>query len=138
MRDIDGRHAPGIGAGSETGISRKESSIQRSRPRGDWGSDRPGHRDAQDQRELASRSGGNTISTKRLASIASHPAHSEIASRIGAPNAAHSVLQACLANRIAVVIPCHRAVGDGGLGEYRWGLERKRLLLDREIRYSAV
>jgi len=64
--------------------------------------------------------------------------YSEIACHIGVTNAAHSVLQACLANRVAVVIPCHRAVGDGGLGEYRWGLERKRLLLDREIRYSAV
>jgi O-6-methylguanine DNA methyltransferase len=64
--------------------------------------------------------------------------YSEIACRIDVPNAAHSVLQACLANRVAVVIPCHRAVGDGGLGEYRWGLERKRLLLDREIRHSAV
>jgi AraC family transcriptional regulator of adaptative response/methylated-DNA-[protein]-cysteine methyltransferase len=60
--------------------------------------------------------------------------YSEIAYRIGVPNASHSVLQACLANRIAVVIPCHRAVGDHGPGEYRWGLERKRLLLDREIR----
>jgi O-6-methylguanine DNA methyltransferase len=137
LRDIDGRHAPGTGAGSETGISRKESSVQRLRPRGNWGSDRPGHRDAQDQRELASRSGGNTISTKRLARIASHPlgqsaTYSEIASRIGAPNAAPAVSVACLANRIALVVPCHRAVDDGDLGDYRWGLERKRMLLGRE------
>lgn len=63
--------------------------------------------------------------------------YSEIAGRIGTPNAAHAVLQACLANRVAVVVPCHRALDDGGLGDYRWGLERKRLLLDRKIRYSA-
>jgi O-6-methylguanine DNA methyltransferase len=44
--------------------------------------------------------------------------YKEIARRIGAPNAAYSVLQACLANKIAVAIPCHRAVGDrGGLGQ---------------------
>jgi AraC family transcriptional regulator of adaptative response/methylated-DNA-[protein]-cysteine methyltransferase len=36
-----------------------------------------------------------------------------------------------------VVVPCHRALDDGGLGDYRWGLERKRLLLDRETQYSA-
>jgi AraC family transcriptional regulator of adaptative response/methylated-DNA-[protein]-cysteine methyltransferase len=63
--------------------------------------------------------------------------YSEIASRVGAPNAAHAVLQACLANRVAVAVPCHRALADGGLSDYRWGLERKRLLLDRETRYSA-
>ncbi len=40
--------------------------------------------------------------------------------------------------KVGLVVPCHRAVDDGGLGDYRWGLERKRLLLDREIRYSAV
>jgi len=64
--------------------------------------------------------------------------YSEIASRIGAPDAAHEVSQACLANRVALAVPCHRAVDDGGLGDYRWGLERKRMLLDREIRHSAV
>jgi AraC family transcriptional regulator, regulatory protein of adaptative response / methylated-DNA-[protein]-cysteine methyltransferase len=63
--------------------------------------------------------------------------YGEIASHVGAPNAAHAVLQACLANRVAVVVPCHRALDDGGLGDYRWGLERKRLLLDRETQYSA-
>jgi AraC family transcriptional regulator of adaptative response/methylated-DNA-[protein]-cysteine methyltransferase len=63
--------------------------------------------------------------------------YSEIASHVGAPNAAHAVVQACLANRIAVVVPCHRAVDDGGLGDYRWGLKRKRLLLDRETRSLA-
>jgi hypothetical protein len=48
LRDIDGRHAPGIGAGFATGISRKESGLQLLRPRGDCGSYRPDHRDARD------------------------------------------------------------------------------------------
>ena len=59
--------------------------------------------------------------------------YGELAERIGKPSAARAVAQACAANKIAVVIPCHRVVrGDGGLGGYRWGVERKRVLLDRE------
>ncbi|CCF85840.1 bifunctional DNA-binding transcriptional regulator/O6-methylguanine-DNA methyltransferase Ada [Nitrolancea hollandica] len=59
--------------------------------------------------------------------------YTEIAERIGAPMAARAVAQACAANRIAVAIPCHRVVRtDGGLSGYRWGVERKRALLDRE------
>jgi AraC family transcriptional regulator of adaptative response/methylated-DNA-[protein]-cysteine methyltransferase len=60
-----------------------------------------------------------------------------IAERIGAPQHAHAVGQACAANIIAVAIPCHRAVRkDGSLAGYRWGLERKRALLEREARPS--
>jgi len=59
--------------------------------------------------------------------------YTEIASRVGKPNAARAVAGACAANAIAVAVPCHRVVkGNGDLGGYRWGLERKRILLERE------
>ena len=59
--------------------------------------------------------------------------YSDIAKRIGAPKAVRAVAQACAANPLAVAIPCHRVVrSDGGLSGYRWGVERKRALLDRE------
>jgi AraC family transcriptional regulator of adaptative response/methylated-DNA-[protein]-cysteine methyltransferase len=61
--------------------------------------------------------------------------YSEVAAGIGHPTAVRAVASACAANHIAVVIPCHRVIrGDGGLGGYRWGLERKRALLDMERR----
>ncbi len=56
-----------------------------------------------------------------------------LAEAIGQPGAVRAVGSACGANRVAVLIPCHRALrADGGLGGFRWGLERKRALLDRE------
>jgi AraC family transcriptional regulator of adaptative response/methylated-DNA-[protein]-cysteine methyltransferase len=59
--------------------------------------------------------------------------YSEVAKAIGRPKAIRAVASACAANRIAVAIPCHRVIrGDGGLGCYRWGLARKRALLDAE------
>ncbi|MDQ3197233.1 MAG: bifunctional DNA-binding transcriptional regulator/O6-methylguanine-DNA methyltransferase Ada [Pseudomonadota bacterium] len=59
--------------------------------------------------------------------------YAEIASRIGAPKSVRAVAQACGANALAVAIPCHRVVrNDGALSGYRWGVERKRALLDRE------
>ena len=59
--------------------------------------------------------------------------YAEIATRIGVPRAVRAVAQACAANPIAVAIPCHRVVrSDGGLSGYRWGVERKRRLLERE------
>lgn len=59
--------------------------------------------------------------------------YAEIATRIGAPRAARAVARACAANPAAVAIPCHRVVRqDGGLSGYRWGVERKRALLERE------
>ena len=59
--------------------------------------------------------------------------YAEIAARIGAPGAARAVAQACAANPAAVAVPCHRVVRqDGGLSGYRWGVERKAALLERE------
>jgi AraC family transcriptional regulator of adaptative response/methylated-DNA-[protein]-cysteine methyltransferase len=59
--------------------------------------------------------------------------YAEIARRIGAPAAVRAVAGACAANPLVVAIPCHRVVGsDGGLSGYRWGIERKRTLLERE------
>jgi AraC family transcriptional regulator of adaptative response/methylated-DNA-[protein]-cysteine methyltransferase len=59
--------------------------------------------------------------------------YADIAQRIGQPNSVRAVAQACGANPLAVAIPCHRVVRrDGGLSGYRWGVERKRVLLARE------
>ncbi|SFU73314.1 bifunctional transcriptional activator/DNA repair enzyme AdaA [Halomonas korlensis] len=57
----------------------------------------------------------------------------ELAERLGMPSAVRAVASACGRNRIGVLIPCHRVLrSDGGLGGYRWGLERKRQLLEAE------
>ncbi len=59
--------------------------------------------------------------------------YTEIAARIGSPDAVRAVAGACAANALAVAIPCHRVVRrDGALSGYRWGVERKRDLLARE------
>lgn len=59
--------------------------------------------------------------------------YTEIARRIGAPTAVRAVAGACAANALAVAIPCHRVVrNDGGLSGYRWGIARKRALLEKE------
>jgi len=59
--------------------------------------------------------------------------YAELAKRVGAPRAVRAVASACAANRLAVAIPCHRVVRtDGELSGYRWGVERKRELLERE------
>lgn len=59
--------------------------------------------------------------------------YGRLAEAIGAPKAVRAVGAACGANRVAVVVPCHRVVGsDGKLTGYRWGVERKRALLERE------
>ena len=59
--------------------------------------------------------------------------YTEVAAAIGAPRSVRAVAGACGANRVAVVVPCHRVVGkDGSLTGYRWGVERKRALLETE------
>ncbi len=61
--------------------------------------------------------------------------YTDLARRIGVPSAVRAVASACAANVLAVAIPCHRVVrSDGSLSGYRWGVERKRALLEREAR----
>ena len=79
----------------------------------------------------------SSASGRRCATIpaGTTASYSEIAERIGSPKSVRAVAQACAANSLAVAIPCHRVVRhDGGLSGYRWGVERKRALLDREAR----
>jgi AraC family transcriptional regulator of adaptative response/methylated-DNA-[protein]-cysteine methyltransferase len=65
--------------------------------------------------------------------VGARVSYAEIARRIGVPTAARAVAGACAANNLAVAIPCHRVVRSGGsLSGYAWGVERKRVLLDRE------
>lgn len=64
--------------------------------------------------------------------------YSEIATSIGSPKAVRAVASACANNPVALVIPCHRVVRRGGeLGGYRWGVERKQKLLDKECAAST-
>jgi len=64
--------------------------------------------------------------------------YSEVATAIGKPSAARAVARACATNSVALLIPCHRVVrGTGELGGYRWGMQRKRVLLDTERRYRT-
>lgn len=63
--------------------------------------------------------------------------YAQLAALIGSPKAVRAVATACAANPLAVAIPCHRVVRtDGALSGYRWGIERKRTLIDRERRQS--
>ena len=69
----------------------------------------------------------------RTIPVGATASYTEIAQRIGAPQSVRAVASACAANAIAVAIPCHRVVRtDGALSGYRWGVARKRALLDRE------
>lgn len=63
--------------------------------------------------------------------------YQEVATALGQPTAARAVARACATNPVAIIVPCHRVVrGDGGLGGYFWGLERKRILLDQERQHA--
>ena len=65
--------------------------------------------------------------------------YSDVAAGIGQPSAARAVARACAANRLALVIPCHRVIrGTGALGGYKWGIERKRVLIDKERTAAAM
>jgi AraC family transcriptional regulator, regulatory protein of adaptative response / methylated-DNA-[protein]-cysteine methyltransferase len=81
---------------------------------------------------------GTVFERKVWAFLQSIPAgeqrsYQQVAQAIGAPKAARAVGRACGANRLAVLIPCHRVLrADGALGGYRWGLARKQALLERE------
>jgi len=59
--------------------------------------------------------------------------YAELARRIGGPRRARAVARALAANPTALAIPCHRVIrSNGALSGYRWGVERKRMLLDKE------
>lgn len=65
--------------------------------------------------------------------------YAEVAAAIGSPKAVRAVGSACAANHVAIAIPCHRVIrGDGNLGGYRWGLERKRVLIDEERKMRSA
>ncbi|MFN8472360.1 MAG: bifunctional DNA-binding transcriptional regulator/O6-methylguanine-DNA methyltransferase Ada [Anaerolineae bacterium] len=64
--------------------------------------------------------------------------YSDVAEAIGQPTAARAVARACATNPVALVVPCHRVVReDGGMGGYRWGVERKRALLEQEAHFLS-
>jgi O-6-methylguanine DNA methyltransferase len=65
--------------------------------------------------------------------MGSTASYQEIARKIGVSKTAQDVAEACGANPLAIVVPCHRVIrSDGGLAGYRWGIKRKRALLERE------
>jgi AraC family transcriptional regulator of adaptative response/methylated-DNA-[protein]-cysteine methyltransferase len=64
--------------------------------------------------------------------------YSQLAREMGDPNATRAVARACATNRVSLVVPCHRVVGvSGSLTGYRWGVERKRQVLEAEKKLST-
>lgn len=64
--------------------------------------------------------------------------YKQVAESLGNPKAVRAVARACATNRVAVVIPCHRVVGsDGSLSGYRWGIERKKKLIETEKKQQS-
>jgi AraC family transcriptional regulator of adaptative response/methylated-DNA-[protein]-cysteine methyltransferase len=65
--------------------------------------------------------------------------YAEVAEAVGRPRAARAVARACASNRVALLVPCHRVVrADGSVGGYRWGVSRKRRLLEAERTRSTA
>ena len=59
--------------------------------------------------------------------------YGQLAREIGQPRAVRAVARACATNRVAILVPCHRVIGaDGSETGYRWGVERKKRLLEAE------
>jgi len=87
---------------------------------------------------------GTAFQTRVWAALQTIPrgttlSYSEVAKRIGRPSAVRAVARACATNPVALLIPCHRVIReDGGLGGYRWGIERKEQLLAREGANSSA
>jgi AraC family transcriptional regulator of adaptative response/methylated-DNA-[protein]-cysteine methyltransferase len=84
---------------------------------------------------MAKTSRNLTRKTKKLPAIpyGQTRTYREIARAVGRPAAVRAVARACATNPVAVPSPCHRVVrSDGGLGGYRWGLQRKQALIERE------
>ncbi len=70
--------------------------------------------------------------------LGSTRSYSDIAKAVGKPSASRAVARACATNPVALLTPCHRVVhADGSLSGYRWGTERKRILLEREHRLAG-
>ena len=87
---------------------------------------------------------GTTFQQRVWRALRSIPAgktvtYTQLAKRIGMPKAVRAVASACASNAIAVAIPCHRVIrNDGALSGYRWGVERKRVLLDKEANSATA
>jgi len=59
--------------------------------------------------------------------------YAQLAQKIGQPTASRAVARACATNPVALLVPCHRIIGsNGALSGYRWGIERKKKLLEHE------
>jgi AraC family transcriptional regulator of adaptative response/methylated-DNA-[protein]-cysteine methyltransferase len=92
----------------------------------------------QDMGDLTLDFRGTVFQTKiwqalRIIPLGSTLSYQQFANRLGMPTATRAVASACGKNRLALLVPCHRIVrADGGLGGYRWGIERKRRILELE------
>ncbi len=92
----------------------------------------------QDMGDLTLDFRGTVFQTKiwqalRTIPLGSTLSYQQFANRLGMPTATRAVASACGKNRLALLVPCHRIVrADGGLGGYRWGIERKQRILELE------